>query len=122
MFSRHVKGWQTQGAQGRTGTRGHVEAGAWGIREPPEKTLIPGRVPLSDDGSRGRRIRLNKTEARLLASEAKARGVPESEVLRGALRIMGRVRARERNVHNLIALISPEEIRNPPKTIKFRLK
>lgn len=65
-----------------------------------------------------KRIRLDRAEARLLAAVAKEQGVPESEVLREALRMIGRMRARERNIHKLIALadIGKED------AIKFELK
>ena len=51
-----------------------------------------------------KRVRLAPSEAKILAREARERGVPEGDVLREAVRMMGRMRARERNVHKLIKL------------------
>lgn len=65
-----------------------------------------------------KRVRLAPSEARILAREAKERGVPEGEVLREMVRMMGRMRAREKNMHKLIALADLGR----PDTEKFELR
>lgn len=65
---------------------------------------------------------MDAAQAKRLRRLARDLGRTESDVIRDGIDLVERRERRARAVEDLIAMITPEELANPPKTIKFRLR
>jgi predicted transcriptional regulator len=65
-----------------------------------------------------KKVRLTQAEANLLSELAQAHDASQSEILRRGLRAVDRVRRRQANIHQLVALAEGD----PADKIRFELE
>lgn len=69
-----------------------------------------------------KRVRMKSKEAQELRRLARELGVTESELLRQGLDLVKRRQSSREALENLIAMIPPERVNNPPKKVRFALR
>lgn len=84
-------------------------ASSMAARVPPAKTVV-------------KKLRVDKTEAARLRRMARELHASESDVMREGLRLVERVRLRQRNMATLIAQAEEDQRRGPPRKARFELR